>query len=211
MLNFLSTGWVGINLLSSAKAPLTFCCLNLSRWFEKTFRPVRPACLNCHKNIWHILVTYLIGPSKSFCRVQIISDRSQLYKLFHKSLIWTWPKLFGPNQNVSDLTKTIWMIQNLFGHKEGQSLNFIISGVENLIIWQFWWLVELQGLFHGCQHTLLTQLKLECKEMVLAKTRSSKVPCTVSELQSQVSKEVYILICFGLSTFNKTQIYICSI
>ena len=134
--------------------------------------------------------------------VPIILDRSKLQKLFHKSLIWTWPKLFGPNQNVSDLTKTIWMIQNLFRHKEGQgqSLNFIISGVENLIIWQFWWLVELQGLFHGCQHTLLTQLKLECKEMVLAKTRSSKVPCTVSELQFQVSKEVYILQWFALAS-----------
>ena len=100
------------------------------------------------------------------------------------------------------------MIQNLFGHKEGQgqSLNFIISGVKNLIIWQFWWLVELLESFHGCPHNLLTQLKLECKEMVLEKARSSKVPCTVSELQSQVSKEVYIqqwfalasVLCYGL-------------
>ena len=44
--------------------------------------------------------------------------------------------------------------------------------------------MELQGLFHGCPHTLLTQSKPECKEMVLAKTKSSKVPCTVLELQS---------------------------
>ena len=39
LLNFLSIGWVGKSLLSSAKAPLTFCCRNLSLWFEKTFRP----------------------------------------------------------------------------------------------------------------------------------------------------------------------------
>lgn len=28
--NFLSGGWVGTNFLSSANAPLTFCCLHLS-------------------------------------------------------------------------------------------------------------------------------------------------------------------------------------
>ena len=39
LLNFLSMGWVGKSLLSSAKAPLTFCCRNLSRWFENTLRP----------------------------------------------------------------------------------------------------------------------------------------------------------------------------
>ena len=87
-----------------------------------------------------------------------------------------------------------------------------ISGVENLIIWQFWWLVELLELFHGCPHTLLTQSKLECKEMVLAKTKSSKVPCTVSELQSQVSKKVYIQQWFALaSVLSKENILLCSI
>ena len=89
-----------------------------------------------------------------------------------------------------------------FCNKSGSDWNHKFH-FENPIIRQFWWLVELLESFHGCPHTLLTQLKLECKDMVLAKTRSSKVPCTVSELQSQVSKEVYILICFGLSTFNK--------
>ena len=111
------------------------------------------------------------------------------------------------------LSKTIWMIQNHFGHikEEGRSLNFIISGVENLIIWQFWWLVELQELFHGCPYTLLTQSKTECKEMVLAKTKSSKVPCTVSELQSQVRKEVYIRQWFALaSVLSKENILLWS-
>lgn len=33
LLSFLSGGWVGMSLRSSAKAPLTFCCLHLSRLF----------------------------------------------------------------------------------------------------------------------------------------------------------------------------------
>jgi len=40
LLSFLSTGWVGSSLRSSAKAPLTFCWRNLSRWLENTFLPV---------------------------------------------------------------------------------------------------------------------------------------------------------------------------
>ena len=39
LLNFLSAGCVGRSRLKSAKAPLTFCCRNLSRWFENIFRP----------------------------------------------------------------------------------------------------------------------------------------------------------------------------
>lgn len=33
LLSFLSGGWVGMSLRSSANAPLTFCCLHLSRLF----------------------------------------------------------------------------------------------------------------------------------------------------------------------------------
>lgn len=38
LLSFLSGGWVGMSLRSSAKAPLTFCCLHLSRLLVKMRR-----------------------------------------------------------------------------------------------------------------------------------------------------------------------------
>lgn len=37
LLSFLSKGCVGKSLRSSAKAPLTFCCRNRSRWLVKAF------------------------------------------------------------------------------------------------------------------------------------------------------------------------------
>ena len=67
---------------------------------------------------------------------QFILDRSKSYKLVQKSLIWTWPKWFGPDpkwfgpdQNNLDLypSKTIWAVQNLFGPIEGQgSVMYIV-------------------------------------------------------------------------------------
>ena len=42
LLNFLSAGCVGRSRRKSAKAPLTFCCRNRSRWLEKILRPPPP-------------------------------------------------------------------------------------------------------------------------------------------------------------------------
>ena len=75
----------------------------------------------------------LIGPSKSFWsdpnhfgQFQIILNKSKLWKLVQKSLISTWTKSFGPDQNYLDLTKMIWnwprqfvTVQNHFGPIEG--------------------------------------------------------------------------------------------
>ena len=38
-------------------------------------------------------------------------------------IIWTWPKRFGPNQNNSHLSKTIWWVRNHIGPIEGQGIN----------------------------------------------------------------------------------------
>ena len=80
-------------------------------------------------------------------------------------------------------------------------------------IWSFdsfdgWW--NCRDYF---MDALLTQLKLECKEMVLAKTRSSKVPCTVSELQSQVKKFIswFALASVLLTRKDTDSTNICSI
>lgn len=43
--NFLSGGCVGTNFRSSAKAPLTFCCLQRSRLFVKSFLTPKPPTL----------------------------------------------------------------------------------------------------------------------------------------------------------------------
>lgn len=45
LLSFLSGGCVGISFRSSAKAPLTFCCLQRSRLFVKTRRATFCGCL----------------------------------------------------------------------------------------------------------------------------------------------------------------------
>ena len=71
-----------------------------------------------------ILVEYqsFWAGSIHFGWIQIILGRSKSKKLVQKSLIWTWPKWFGPNQNDLGTIKTIWTVQNHFGLIEGQDI-----------------------------------------------------------------------------------------
>jgi len=68
----------------------------------------------------------------NFGRVPIILDGSNLFwmgpnhfgkvQIIKTSLIWTWPKRFGPHQNNLDPTKIIWTVQNHFGLIKGQGI-----------------------------------------------------------------------------------------
>ena len=64
---------------------------------------------NCSGPVQIILVrskSFWSDPNH-FGQFQIILNKSKLWKLVQKSLISTWPKLFGPDKNDLELTKTI--------------------------------------------------------------------------------------------------------
>ena len=73
-----------------------------------------------------------MGP-KCFWTVPIILVEYQLFwtgpicfgqvQIIIISLIWTWPKRFGHDQNNLYLSKTNWMVQCHFGLIEGQGIN----------------------------------------------------------------------------------------
>ena len=52
---------------------------------------------------------------QSFWEGSIHFGQVQIKKLVQKNLIWTWPKLFGPDQSDLGTTKTIWTVQNHSG------------------------------------------------------------------------------------------------